>query len=123
MTTVLSGVGTDGIGIDVDGSGDYGGPSTGFVADGYSDLIVGGTGGTRVYIFFGSATGYSTTPSVTITGTVANFGQAVVNAGDLDGDGLDDIAIASPSDGSGRVFIFSRKNPPLGDDGQPGRRP
>jgi Fibronectin type III domain len=112
LTTVLTGVGTDGLGIDLDGSGDFGGPGNSFTPDGYSDLIVGGTGGTHVYVFFGSAAGYSTTPSITLTGTVANFGRAVVNAGDLDGDGLDDIAVASPNDGNGRVFVFSRKNPP-----------
>jgi hypothetical protein len=112
LTTTLSGTGTDGIGLDIDGSGDFGGAGRAFAADGYSDLIVGNTGGTRVYVYFGSASGYSTTPSITITGTLVNFGQAVVNAGDLDGDNLDDIAIASPGDGNGRVFIFSRKNPP-----------
>jgi hypothetical protein len=113
MTTVLAGAGTDGIGIDVDGSGDFGGGANrSFTGDGYSDLIVGGTGGVHVYVFFGSATGYSATPSITFTGTATNFGQAVLNAGDLDGDGLDDIAISSPSDGNGRIFVFSRKNPP-----------
>ena len=111
LTTVLTGVGTDGLGMDVDGTGDFGGPTTGFTPDGYSDLIVGDTGGRHVYIYFGSAAGYSTTPSITITGSFNNFGQAVVNAGDLDGDTLDDIAISSPSDGSGRVFVFSRKSP------------
>jgi hypothetical protein len=113
LTTVLSGTGTDGIGIDAEGTGDFGGGSTrSFTADGFSDLIVGGTGGVHVYVYFGSAGGYSTTPSITITGSVTNFGVAVANAGDLDGDGLDDIAIASPGDGNGKVFIFSRKNPP-----------
>ncbi len=112
VTTILPGTGTDGIGIDVNGSGDFGGTNRSFTADGRSDLIVGGTGGTHVYLYFGTTTGYSTTPSVTFTGTASNFGQAVVDAGDMDGDGLDDIAIASPSDGGGKIFVFSRKNPP-----------
>jgi hypothetical protein len=102
------------VGQDVDGSGDFGtAGSLAFAADGFSDLIVGATGGKNVYVYFGSSTGYATTPSITITGAVKNFGQAVVNAGDLDGDGLADIAIASPNDGGGgKVYIFSRKNPP-----------
>ena len=114
LTTTLSGTGTDGVGQDLDGSGDFGtAGSRSFTADGFSDLIVGADNGTHVYIYFGSATGYSSTPSITITGTVADFGQAVVNAGDLDGDGLADIAIASPKDGGGgKVYVFSRKNPP-----------
>ena len=112
LTTVLAGSGTDGIGQDVDGSGDFGTASgLGFTADGFSDLIVGGAGGRSVYIYFGSATGYSTTPSITITGPL-DFGQSVVNAGDLDGDGLNDIAVASPSEGSGLIYVYSRLNPP-----------
>ena len=36
-----------------------------------------------------------------------------MNAGDLDGDGLADIAIGSPADGGGgKVYVFSRKTPP-----------
>jgi hypothetical protein len=114
MTTVLAGAGTDGIGEDMDGSGDFGSASDlGFTPDGFSDLIVGGSGGMNVYVYFGTSSGYASTPSITITGTTANFGQAVVNAGDLDGDGLNDIAIASPNEGGGgTVYIFSRKNPP-----------
>jgi hypothetical protein len=114
QTTILNGTGTDGIGQDVDGSGDFGtAGSLGFVPDGLSDLIVGGTGGKKVYIYFGTTSGYSTTPSITITGSTTNFGQAVVNAGDLDGDGKADIAIASPNEGAGgKVYVFSRLNPP-----------
>jgi hypothetical protein len=110
---VLAGSGTDGVGQDVDGSGDFGTASSrSFTADGLSDLIVGGNGGRSVYIYFGGATGYATTPTITITGAALDFGQSVVNAGDLDGDGLNDIAVASPREGSGRIYIYSRLNPP-----------
>jgi hypothetical protein len=113
ITTVLNGMGTDGLGQETDGSGDFGDASTlSFTPDGFSDLIVGNTGGTSVYIYFGSATGYAATPSIKITGATANFGQSAINAGDLDGDGLNDIAVASPSEGGGKIYIYSRKNPP-----------
>jgi hypothetical protein len=114
MTTVLSGSGTDGIGQDVDGSGDFGRASDrSFTADGFSDLVVGAIGGSHVYVFFGSATGYAATPSITITGTTKDFGSSVVNAGDLDGDNLADIAVAAPNDGGGgKIYVFSRKSPP-----------
>jgi hypothetical protein len=113
-TTVLSGSGTDGIGQDIDGSGDFGRASDlNFAADGYSDLLVGSNGGNKAYVFFGSASGYSPTPSITITGTAAtNFGSSVINAGDLDGDNLADIAIGAPNDGAGKIYVFSRKSPP-----------
>jgi hypothetical protein len=113
LVTILSGAGTDNSGFDLNGSADLGtAGSRSFIPDGLSDLIVGATAAQHVYVYFGTASGYSTTPSITITGSTAGFGSGVVDAGDLDGDGLDDIAIASPSDSGGRVFIFSRKNPP-----------
>jgi hypothetical protein len=112
MTAVLTGTGTDGLGYDIDGSGDFGRASDlAFAGDGLSDLIVGGVNGTRVLIFFGRSGGYAAAPSITITGP-AGFGQAVVNAGDLDGDGLNDIAIASPLEGGGKIYVYSRKSPP-----------
>ena len=49
---------------------------------------------------------------MTFTGAATGFGNAIVDAGDIDGDGLDDIAITSTNDGTGKVYIFSRKNPP-----------
>jgi hypothetical protein len=112
LMTTLAGASGDRMGYDVDGAGDFGRPA-GFSADGLSDLIVGAANGQKhAYLFFGTSDGYSTTPSVTFTGTVNGFGTSVADIGDIDGDGLDDIAIASPGDGSGKVFIYSRKNPP-----------
>jgi Fibronectin type III domain/FG-GAP-like repeat/FG-GAP repeat len=113
LTTILSGTGTDNSGFDLNGSGDFGTTGTRlFTSDGFSDLIVGATAATHVYVYFGGASGYSTTPSITFTGSVAGFGRSVANVGDIDGDGRDDIAIASPNDTGGKVFIFSRKTPP-----------
>jgi hypothetical protein len=121
LVTILSGAtgSTDNSGFDIDGTIDIGGP-TGLQPDGFSDLILGATSAKTVYVFFGSATGYSTTPSITITGTGAptGFGRSVANIGNVDGDfdsqlnPMDDFAISSPNDGTGKVFIFSRKNPP-----------
>lgn len=109
----LTGATGDKFGFDINGEGDFGRPQgLGFVNDGLSDLIVSGNTTTRVYLFFGTAGGFATVPSITFTGTVNGFGNAVADAGDLDGDGLNDIAIASPNDGDGKIFIYSRKNPP-----------
>ncbi len=110
--TVLSGMAaTDHMGQDLDGSGDFGRPA-GFTADGLSDLLVGANAAGHAYLFMGSSTGYAAAPTVTFTGATTGFGDAIVNAGDLDGDGLDDIAITSTNDGNGKIFIYSRKSPP-----------
>ena len=91
LATVLSGTSTDGLGQDVDGSGDFGTSGTlGFAADGFSDLIVGNNGGTSVNVYFGSATGYSNTPSIKITGATGTvelvpFVRALVPEVDLAG--------------------------------------
>jgi hypothetical protein len=110
--TVLSGVGTDNSGFDLDGSGDLGtAASRSFANDGLSDLIVGATAAKHVYVYFGTSSGYAA-PSITITGSFNGFGRSVANVGDIDGDGLADIAVSSPNDNGGKVYIFSRKNPP-----------
>jgi hypothetical protein len=114
LTTVLSGTGTDGVGHSVDGSGDFGRPAGSlFTVDGMSDIVTGAVGGKNVYIFFGTPTGYAAAPSVTInfpSSTAATI-LNVANAGDLDGDQLDDIAISSSTES--KVWIYSRKNPPV----------
>lgn len=105
-TTVLTGQEAPGsderFGIASDGS-------TSINGDAYSDLVVGGKGGNKAYIWFGSESGYAATPSVTITGpTGLEFGRAVAVVGDIDSDGFNDIAIGAPSaDGlRGRVYVI-----------------
>jgi hypothetical protein len=77
-------------------------------ADGYSDVIVGTQRGTSVYVYFGSSTGVASTPSLTITGD-SFYGYAVAGIGDINGDTMDDFAIANPLGGNGRVDIFFGK--------------
>lgn len=94
-------------GIAVTGGGD-------FNRDGYADLAVGANragGGGRVHVYYGSANGPPTLPSLTIQGPNemgARFGNALAHIGDFDGDGDSDLAVGADGFGSfaGRVFVY-----------------
>jgi hypothetical protein len=101
-TTVLVGAGgnTEGFGRSVDGSQSLNG-------DAFADLIVGAATGSAAYIYFGSATGYPSTASVVISGPGSvQFGFTAALIGDIDADGLTDLAISAPTEGGGTVYIF-----------------
>ncbi|MCA9757835.1 MAG: FG-GAP repeat protein [Candidatus Eisenbacteria bacterium] len=78
--------------------------------DGYDDILVGAHrfGNGLVRLFLGSPSGPSPTPDWSYTpGSSGNFGYDIATAGDVNGDGYDDIVVGSPSYGSGgRVFVF-----------------
>jgi hypothetical protein len=84
--------------------------------DGYDDVIVGAPfydngelneGASFVYL--GSASGLDTTTSWTAESdqAYANFGQSVGSAGDVNGDGYDDIVVGAPLyDNAGASFLY-----------------
>ncbi len=87
----------DNLGYAVAGAGDVNG-------DGFADVIVGapknsdaGEYAGKLYLFYGSASGLPSTPSLTLTGSAANdeFGAALDLAGDVNGDGYDDIVVGA----------------------------
>ena len=86
-----------------------------FNCDGITDVAVSQNGWTgdlgRVLIYFGSASGLPSTPSITITGTVAQarFGFSLATLdGDNDANSCDDLAIHSYGEDAsrGRVFLY-----------------
>lgn len=105
----------DALGDGVAGLGDVNG-------DGYSDVAIGApladvggmTDAGQVLLFYGSATGLSTTPSRVLSGSVANarFGASVRSAGDVNNDGYSDVIIGAPLEpnaailGAGAVHLF-----------------
>ncbi|XP_059052225.1 integrin alpha-PS1 isoform X2 [Achroia grisella] len=87
--------------------------------DGLPDLLVGApfyfsrdTGG-AVYLYLNRQYTFNSTYDVKLTGAPeSQFGISIANAGDLNKDGCEDIAIGSPYAGNGEVYIYlgDRKN-------------
>jgi hypothetical protein len=101
-------------GLSVSTAGDING-------DGYSDLIVGAThydngqsNEGRAFVYYGSASGLSTTANWTAESDVIGslFGCSVSTAGDVNGDGYSDVIIGAykynnGQTDEGRVFVFN----------------
>jgi len=102
----------DNLGISVSTAGDVNG-------DGFDDIIVGapnndagGNNAGRAYIYFGGPM-LSNFPNVILTGAAAfdYFGRSVSTAGDVNGDGYDDIIVGAPNNdaggtNAGRAYIY-----------------
>ncbi|HMR42022.1 MAG TPA: FG-GAP-like repeat-containing protein, partial [Ignavibacteria bacterium] len=100
---ILTEAAFDGLGYSVSTAGDVNG-------DGYSDVIVGTirpsslTGG--AYIYFGGAS-MNNVVDLSFTGSTAgdDLGNTVSTAGDVNGDGFDDVMIAVPNSDAGGVEV------------------
>lgn len=83
--------------------------------DGFDDVVVGGYGYStetgRVSVFRGSASGISSTASTTLTGGGASyyFGFSVAGAGDVDGDGYDEVIVGAYGvlTRTGRAYVYA----------------
>jgi hypothetical protein len=108
------------LGLSVATAGDVNG-------DGYSDVIVGAlnydTGdpnGGQVTVYYGSATGLSTTPSWSAKDAGGNgFGYKVGTAGDVNGDGYSDILVGAPLTNAnhGELYVWYGSASGLGANG------
>lgn len=97
------------LGKAVAGAGDVNG-------DGFDDVIVGApnfNGGQsnegKALLFLGSSTGLATQPSwvVQTDQAFAKFGESVSSAGDVNGDGYNDVMVGAPGyEPNGSVFVY-----------------
>ncbi|MCK6527766.1 FG-GAP-like repeat-containing protein [Myxococcota bacterium] len=88
--------------------------------DGYADVVVGApywngalTSEGAAFLYLGSATGLSTSPDWIAEGgqQYAFFGKSVASAGDVNGDGYDDVVVGAPNwtedlSDEGAAFLF-----------------
>lgn len=94
---ILSGGGD--FGFSVSTAGDVNG-------DGYSDVVVGKPGAGEAYVFHGSSAGLSTTANLVLS-FGGDFGYSVAFAGDVNGDGYDDVVFGAPQQGvGGAAYVF-----------------
>ena len=115
-----------GLGISLASAGDVNG-------DGYDDFLVaapyfdnGHTDEGRVYLWHGSAGGLAETPNWFAEGeeVEANLGWSIASAGDVNGDGYDDIIIGCPKSNplyisAGRVYVWHGSSTGMGENGVP----
>ncbi|HKY31747.1 MAG TPA: thrombospondin type 3 repeat-containing protein [Candidatus Polarisedimenticolia bacterium] len=108
-----AGSGFASFGASVDGAGDVNG-------DGFDDLVVGAPGYItsffgegRAFLYLGGASGLAVSSAWSPPGGQGDlrFGASVAGAGDIDGDGYDDLVIGAPEYDNGEadegaVFVF-----------------
>ena len=101
--------------------------------DGYADVVIGAylwdnveANEGRVYVYYGSATGLSTTAAWTVESnkTEAQMGFSVAGAGDVNGDGYADIMVGAPKQDAGqanegRAYIYFGSSTGLPTAGAP----
>jgi hypothetical protein len=96
----------DNLGTSVSGAGDVNG-------DGYEDIIIGFKKGSNnnkgeAYVFYGGET-VDAVPGITFSGTDSSYSMKVSSAGDVNGDGYDDVmigVIGVDNSYKGRVYIY-----------------
>lgn len=107
--TKLEGSASSGyFGYTMAGAGDVNG-------DGYDDVIVGDFTEDEAYIYLGSAAGLAATAATTLDGDGnQDFGYSVSGAGDVNGDGFDDVIVSTTTCDGSEAAAYVYKGSALG---------
>jgi len=116
------------LGFSVASAGDVNG-------DGYGDVIVsapyfdaGQTNEGAAFVYLGSPARSGSDTSATAAAQLesdlafANLGESVAGAGDVNGDGYDDVIVGDPNYGNGAAFVFLGSATGIADGIRPPRR-
>lgn len=87
----------------LDATGDFNG-------DGYDDVVASNWGASAVNVFYGTASGPSPDSDWAVV-KGGNFGDSLASAGDINGDGYDDLVVGAATDSSigdenGAAYVF-----------------
>jgi hypothetical protein len=78
--------------------------------DGYGDVIVGAPNSGSVSVYFGSPSGLSASPAITLTENPSTYlyGASLSSAGDVNGDGYGDVIVgySAYSNNTGRAYVY-----------------
>lgn len=91
--------------------------------DGFDDVAVGYLETGLVEVFLGSSVGMATTPAQSYAALVGTHELQVAAAGDVDGDGMDDLALLEPEFGNTGTSNLGRITLHLGASGGPSITP
>jgi hypothetical protein len=75
--------------------------------DGYDDVIVGASLGSRASVYHGSPAGLETDAAWTVQSARSQFGWSVSTAGDVDGDGHDEVLVSEIGAHPRRVYLYA----------------
>jgi hypothetical protein len=77
-------------------------------ADGYADVVVGGTDTDAVFVYLGSAGGPLTSPLMLMAPVSrAYYGSVLAAAGDVNGDGFADLLVGAPGMDNGTAYLYA----------------